>query len=232
MTNEKSEFITTRLVLHPGGDLFRTRWDDDNRGESGYLGLNVTDQAAACLFEVIELTPEICLRDVFALVARVPFLKELLHHHRIDQLLDEVDKASKQLAEPTPQDFEFLELSWIWHITPETRAYSNMKSPYLHAVGFIQEQDVMGDDDSFLCRAGGRFDHPTPWSDPISSLLDLPLRLEKALWLAEVGSFGLHVKNVEMIGSCETTLGQMLEGLFSGLAHAARNSVSKKAEDV
>lgn len=102
MTNEKAKFITSRFVLHPGGDLFRTRWDDDDISKSGYQGINVTEQAAACLFEAVELTPEICLRDVFALVTRVPFLQELLHHHCVDQLLDEVS-ASKGIAVPTPQ---------------------------------------------------------------------------------------------------------------------------------
>ena len=233
MTNEKAEFITSRLVLHPGGDLFRTRWDDDDIGKSGYQGINVTEQAAACLFEAVELTPEIRLRDVFALVVRVPFLKELLHHHCIDQLLSEVANAAKDLAEPAPQDYEYLELYWNWHINPKTRAYYFMGHPGFHAMGFIQEQDVLGDDDSILCRAGERFDHMYPWFNPISSLLDLPLRIQKELWLFEIDSFGMYVKNFEMIGSCETTLGQMLEGVFVDFGLAARKTrVPIKAEDL
>ncbi len=216
MTQEDIKYKNSRLYLHPGGDLIKTHATYDKKKNSiDFLDSDVTDRAVEHLFEVIHLAPGVLMYDVFALVARAPFLKDLFRHYQIEQLLVEAANVPRVPSDADTQKAGCMELFWVWKIDENNAAFSGMEYPQLRAVGPVQREDFI-EKDSGLFGAGGKSEHELNLCK-FSTLLNLPLRVEKEVWFGESNS-GMLEESPEMKALSEATLGQMMEGLFRGLS--------------
>ena len=210
MVREDLKIKNSRLVLNPGGQLIVTRFTQDEENNSDFLDFDVTDQAVGYLYEAIDLAPGVLLCDVFALVAKAPLLKELLHHHQIDKLLEQAANVPRGLTKADFHEAGYVELYWHWHIDEKTGKYFGMECPKYREVGFIESDDCFKSGSEFhyagerlLCYVG-RY--------RLSTLLNLPLQIKHEVC---AGSY-MASNRIESLS--DTTLGQMLEGLFRELA--------------
>ena len=214
MMNKESDINSEKLTLHPGGTLIQTRWIyDDEMGRGEFVDLDVTQHASGHLFEIIQMTPDVILRDAFTLVKRNSFLRELLHHHWIGELFDEVSNAPQELMGPELQDIEYLELYWLWDVDTKIHTFDGLQRPNFHGVGIVRSEDLM-ENGYVSCKKGERIQWGICLSE-LSALLNLPLRIKKEVLVCESNLDNLNSGyELPMKAICETTLGQMLEGIF------------------
>lgn len=194
-----------KLVLHPNGDLIQTRWIyDDQTGCGQYIDLNATDRASAYLFEKLTLAKELTLRDVFSLIEKSPFLKESLHHYWIDEFLIEAKNAARASVEMNARSIECLELYWSWEFDQESQIYKSPLRPDFRGVGILQQEDII-EHDHVVCPKGQRINWSISTAE-LGEIIDLPLKIGDEPLVTE------DAPPIKIL--CDTTLGQMLEGIF------------------
>lgn len=205
MSSFKIKPSAEALVLCPNGNLIQTRWIYDDQTDCGQLvDFEVTDRASAYLFEKIALSKELTLRDVFALIEINPFLKEYLHHYWIDEFLSEAKSTAKASAEINARSIEYLELYWLWEYDQESQAYRSPARPDFHGVGILQQEDLI-EHDHVVCPKGQRINWSISTAE-LGEIIDLPLKICDEALITEVAP------PLKIL--CDTTLGQMLEGIF------------------
>jgi hypothetical protein len=194
-----------KLVLHLNGGLIQTRWIYDDRVAHGqFADFNVTDLVSAYLFEKITLANAVTLRDVFALIEKSSFLKEYLHHYWVDEFLSNFKSITKSHAPTTPRSIEYLELYWSWEYDKDSQSYRNPVRPDFHGVGILQQEDLI-EHDHVVCPKGQRINWSISTAE-LGEIIDLPLKICDEALITEVAPpFKIL---------CDTTLGQMLEGIF------------------
>lgn len=196
---------TNNLILQCHGNLIQTRWIYDDQAECGqFIDFEVTGQAFALLFEKIILAKAVTLRDVFALVEKSSFLKEYLHHYWIDEFLIETKSVAKSPNEINARSMEYLELYWSWEYDQESEAYRSPLRPDFHGVGILQQEDLI-EHDHVICPKGQRINWNISTAE-LGEIIDLPLKISDEPLISE----GAPPKKI----LCDTTLGQMLEGIF------------------
>lgn len=209
-------------MLEPGGKLLlRSAGDaasEEDPVERAIRVLDVSADAAAYLFEPVQIHAQSTLADVFALVERCPTLKVVYSRCGVEALC-----AQARLG-PLPQNprgdpaeiagIEYLELSWAWTLDTSSGAYGNMALLDVRGAGKVAAADVP----SYGIKAGERVN----WSvslTPVRELLDLPLRYVEECGIREddidSAMFGEVVQQARVP---QLLLGQLLFGLFSELS--------------
>ena len=205
MTAIEISSSTNNLILQCHGNLIQTRWIYDNQAECGqFIDFEVTGQAFVYLFEKITLAKSLTLRDIFALVEKSPFLKEYLHHYWIDEFLSNFKSLTKSHAPTTSRSIEYLELYWSWEYDQESQAYRSPLRPDFHGVGILQQEDLI-EHDHVVCPKGQRINWSISTAE-LGQIIDLPLKICDEVLITEVAP------PLKIL--CDTTLGQMLEGIF------------------
>lgn len=193
------------LIIQCYGDLIKVRWINNDQVESGqFIGFEVTGLASAYLFEKITLAKAATLRDVFALVEKSSFLKEYLHHYWIDEFLSEAKSTAKASVEINARSIEYLELYWSWEYDQESQTYRIPLRPDFHGVGILQQEDLI-EHDHIACANGQRVNWSISTAE-LGQIIDLPLKICDEALITEVAP------PLKIL--CDTTLGQMLEGIF------------------
>jgi len=194
-----------KLTLHPGGILIETRWIYDDQVDCGqFVDFEVAARASAYLFEKITLAKSVSLRDVFALVEKSSFLQEYLHHYWIDEFLIEAKGVTKSLNEINARSIEYLELYWSWECDQESHAYRSPLRPDFHGVGMLQQEDLI-EHDHVIYPKGQRINWSISAAE-LGQIIDLSLKICDEVLITKAAP---PIKLV-----CDTTLGQMLEGIF------------------
>lgn len=224
MTDEVLTIKSEMLALHLDGGLIQTRWIYDDQAECGqFIDFEVTGRILAYLFEKITLAERVTLRDIFALIEKSPLLKENLHHYWIEEFLSEAKTIAKASVEINPRSIEYLELYWSWEYDKDSRSYRSPLRPDFHGVGILQKEDLI-EHDHVVCPKGQRINWSISTAE-LSEIIDLPLKISDEALITETAP-PLKIR-------CDTTLGQMLEGIFWELSfHGGPNGRRSFNEDL
>jgi hypothetical protein len=205
MSKINVQIDSEKIVLRGGASLIQTRWIYDDQTEHGqFVDFNVNDCVSAYLFEKITLANAVTLRDVFSLVEKSSFLKEYLHHYWIDEFLSNFKSLTKSHAPTTSRSIEYLELYWSWEYDKDSQSYRNPVRPDFHGVGILQQEDLI-EHDHIACPKGQRINWSISTAE-LGEIIDLPLKIGDEALITETAP-PLKIR-------CDTTLGQMLEGIF------------------
>jgi hypothetical protein len=192
-------------LIQCGGNLIQKRWICDDQNMHGrYIDFDVMDRIPAYLYEKITLAKSLTLRDIFALVEKSPFLKEYLHHYWIDEFLSEAKSVTKASVEINAKSIEYLELYWSWEYDQESQAYKSPLRPDFHGVGILQQEDII-EHNHVVCPKGQGINWSISTAD-LGEIIDLPLKIRDEALIAE------DAPPLKILS--DTTLGQMLEGIF------------------
>jgi hypothetical protein len=205
MTDLETPPDSEKIDLRCGGNLVQTRWIYDDQAEQGqFVEFNVNDSVSAYLFEKITLAKTVSLQDIFALIEKSNFLKEYLHQYWIDEFLSEAKSAVKASVEINARSIEYLELYWSWEYDQESQIYKSPLRPDFHGVGILQQEDII-EHDHVVCPKGQRINWSISTAE-LGEIIDLPLKIRDEALITE------DAPPLKILS--DTTLGQMLEGIF------------------
>lgn len=210
------------LILKPGGMLLFRSTEYAAGGEGPVEGevrvLDVSAEAAAYLYEPVQIDAHSTLGDVFALVERCPALIVVFSRSGVESLCVQARQGSlpqdPRGEPPEIAGIEYLELSWAWTLDTSSGTYGNLGLLDVRGAGKVAPVDVP----SHGIKAGERVN----WSvslTPVRELLDLPLRYVEESGIREddidSAMFGEVVQQAKVP---QVLLGQLLHGLFSELS--------------
>lgn len=133
-----------------------------------------------------------------------------MHHHQIDKLLEQAANLPRGLTKNDSHEAGYVELYWDWRIDEKIGKYFGMEYPKCREVGFIESDDHFKSGDDFHY-AGERILYYVGHYK-LSTLLNLPLQIKHEVYAGSC----MDSNRIEALS--DTTLGQMLEGLFRELA--------------
>ena len=173
---------------------------------------NVAPYAHKFLFEEVELTVGVKLKDVFALFEACPLLKDVLQRSFAESVLAEAAMGPLPVHQTPVGPVEFLRLQQTWHFNSATREYDWSRIE-LCAIGPVLSSDAPDEG----LKAGERVAYGVSAAS-VRRYLDLPLVLDPEIRIQESDPDAKHWHQVvDRVRKPNLTLGELLNAIFGEL---------------
>jgi len=205
-----------------------------------HSSLDVSTLAIAHLFESVQLSDSLILRDVFLLLRKNPELLVVFGRFGAFELLEEAFASDPDIYDDQydPEGIEYLELSRHCSFDSNAKTYSEMNRLELSGIGFVQRDCWVSE--SEVCAKGDRRSWDVSFMTPTQLLL-YPLRFSPFTDIWSTPTPTSHadeerLKILDRVSYGRPTLGQVLHGVlwslsFNGVGNT-RSSREQELNDI
>ncbi len=196
-----------KLALLPGPVLQLTCTYPDEEPEI----MDVTAQAHAYLYRIVDISPDIKLSDLLGLLNVCPTLIEIYGYCNAEGLA-EAARLGPQTPSPDASTLEYLELYRLWDYDGDRNTYMGPGFIEVSGVGPYSEQDM----EEFQALGAEPPYGEKHWCvslTPVRTMLDLPVRMDP-----QIGWIGAPNKHPRTVYCHDFLLGDVLHGLLRNLS--------------